>query len=299
MIVAGGAGIIMLIAAAAVTIIAAPTWWQSLLRRAEFGVATDVPSGVVAPGFRSASNPLDGRTDSAKEPASQVNSGNRRAAPSQQAGGTLPGQQTPGPGADLFSSRSVRTERAVAVSQQSAATSVGYAPGAVGFVPLPAEWSETQCVKSNSSNEQDRWFLDNECPGVVAVVFAWCRQPGSACATHVMNAWRYEPDGVLMTTPQQRPSPRRLSQGGPLIAPLYASRKTGDLPRIRYLACEVTNAQLLALLNEPEKSGADHDAAFNEALRADECYARVVQLSRTGQRTGKSPDALLQGATRD
>lgn len=63
-------------------------------------------------------------------------------------------------------------------------------------------------------------------------------------------------------------------------------------------ACNVTNADLLSLLNEPRDGSADSEAKFDAALRADECYAWVAQLSRTGERTGKSPDMLLLPAGR-
>lgn len=157
-------------------------------------------------------------------------------------------------------------------------------------------WPATECVKSLRSDDSKRWLLDNECPGVVAIVFAWCARPGPACDPGAPNstAWRYEPAGILMTTLREPLSSRRLSEGGPLIAPTYALRETADLPKIRYFACNVANADLLAQLSEPgESMSAAGDAKLDAALRADECYAWVAQLSRIGERTGKSPDVLL------
>jgi hypothetical protein len=278
----GGAGVALLIGAAALTFLVAPASWYSLLQTV--GMGADAPVGRVSPGFR---------TSSQGDEVSDVKSTNLAGAPgTADRLRTYASQETPGvrraQGTQQTATRSVET-----ASQRVAGTSIALRE--IDFI-MADHWPATECVKSLRSDDSRRWLLDNECPGAVAVVFAWCSRPGQACDPNARNstAWRYEPAGILMTTPQEPLSSRRLAEGGPMIAPTYALRETADLPQIRYFACNVTNADLLAQLNEPDAAtGAADDAKLEAALRADECYAWVAQLSRTGERTGKSPDLLL------
>jgi hypothetical protein len=272
----GGAGVALLIGAAALTFLVAPTSWYSLLQTV--GMGADAPAGRVSPGFR---------TSSQDENVSGVRPTNESSAP-ESAGRAraYSVQETPGRPHQLTATRIVET-----TSRHTAVAST--ASREIDFI-IADHWPATECVKSLRSDDSRRWLLDNECPGVVAIVFAWCSRPGPACDPNAPDstAWRYEPAGILMTTLREPLSSRRLTEGGPLIAPTYAQRETADLPQIRYFACNVTDADLLAQLNEPDGAAAG-GAKLDAALRADECYAWVAQLSRTGERTGKSPDVLL------
>lgn len=301
MVAVGGAGIALLIAAAAITIIAAPTWWQSLLPKVEF-TGGDVPAGasvgeLVALDRREGPSELSPSDKAPSDTTLAPLKSRKQLDPSLRAARDQNLPQS----ADASAPQSVIAEHRVASPPEVPPFEASYISGVAGFDPLFKDWPATECVMSSRSADRGRWSLDNECPHVVAIVFAWCRQATAACAANTASSsgWRYEPAGILMTTLEQRPSPYRLTKDGPLIAPIYVLAAVGDVPRVRYLACEVTSTELLALLNEPPAFGtdADREAAFDVALHLDKCYTRVAQLSRAGRRTGKSPDALLlQGA---
>jgi hypothetical protein len=300
MVAVGGAGIVLLIGAAAVTIIAAPTWWHSWLPKAEFMTADTLPAGdaadpLVAPDWPEGLPGLP-PADPSTAPRSLSTQRSGADAPARQGRREL--RQKSPQHTDALAPQPVPAgDGIVAALSDTPSSGASYISGAAGLDPLQ-DWPATQCVKSSRAGDLGRWSLDNECRDVVAVVFAWCRPANSVCAANVVNSsdWRYEPAGILMTTLAQRPSPHRLTKSGPLFAPTYVLKESGDVPQIRYLACPVTGAELLALLNEPPDfaSEADRDAAFDEALQADKCYVRVAKWSRMGQRTGKSLDALLR-----
>jgi hypothetical protein len=156
-----------------------------------------------------------------------------------------------------------------------------------------AEWPQTDCVASMRSEESQRWVLDNGCGRVVAVLFASCELSESACFTNavVSEGWSYEPTGILMTGANDRPVPLRLGKSGPLVAPIFTIRDAVGAPRrIRYLACEVTAP---GVLQELSTSAGDEERLAAE-LRGDACYSQVLAWSRSGQRHGSSPDALLR-----
>jgi hypothetical protein len=69
----------------------------------------------------------------------------------------------------------------------------------------------------------------------------------------------------------------------------------GQPRRIRYLACALTDPEALSLLREPEPGGLERTSRLRAALARDACYARVLELSRAGGESGRSPDALLAG----
>lgn len=171
---------------------------------------------------------------------------------------------------------------------------------AVQMNALTEDWPATHCVKSlKSAAPAADWFIDNDCDRMVAVVFAWCPQALAPCDANSSGAptWRYEPAGIVMASVTQRPSRQRLAGAGPLIAPTYALKAEGGARRrIRYLACYVTAADVLTLLNEPADpvSDAERSRQLEAALAADACYGRVARWSQAGQRQGKSPDALLR-----
>ena len=94
-----------------------------------------------------------------------------------------------------------------------------------------------------------------------------------------------------MTAGNDKPVPLRLGKSGPLVAPIFTIRDPADARRqIRYLACEVTAPGALQVLRI---SGGDEERLAAE-LRADACYSQVLDWTRSGQRQGKSPDALLR-----
>jgi len=162
--------------------------------------------------------------------------------------------------------------------------------------PLLAQWSTTECVASTPAAAGRPRFLDNACERAVALVFASCPHstPGCNASALVSSGWVYESEGVVLITPEQRPLMDRLAEDGPLIAPMYALGRQGG-ERIRYLACPLEDPEALAMLLEPQLAGADRPARLRAALERDECYSRVLKLSRAGRETGRSPDALLAG----
>jgi hypothetical protein len=168
-------------------------------------------------------------------------------------------------------------------------------PGPASIMPaaVVAEWPATDCVASMRSDESSRWVLDNGCGRVVAVLFASCQLSETACFSTavVSEAWSYEPTGILLTAATDRPVSLRLGKDGPLVAPVFTIRDSADARRqIRYLACEVTAPGVLLLLRT---LGGD-ESRLTAELRADACYSRVLDWSRSGQRYGRSPDTLLR-----
>ena len=171
-------------------------------------------------------------------------------------------------------------------------------PASASIIPavVVAEWPATDCIASTRSDESARWMLDNGCGRVVAVLFASCELSETACFTNalVSQGWSYEPTGILMTAANDKPVPLRLGDEGPLVAPIFTIRDAGNARRrIRYLACEVTAPGVLQVLRE---SGLElTPRRLTAELRADACYAQVLDWSRSGQRLGASPDSLLRG----
>lgn len=168
-------------------------------------------------------------------------------------------------------------------------------PGSASLIPavVVAEWPATDCIESMRCEESARWILDNGCGRVVAVLFASCQLSETACFTNalVSQGWSYEPAGILMTAANDKPVPLRLGNDGPLVAPIFTIRDpAGARRQIRYLACEVTTPAVLQLLHT---SGGD-ERRLTAELRADACYSQVLDWSRSGQRLGSSPDALLR-----
>jgi len=168
-------------------------------------------------------------------------------------------------------------------------------PGSASLIPavVVAEWPATDCIESTRSEDSARWILDNGCGRVVAVLFASCQLSETACFTNalVSRGWSYEPAGILMTAANDKPVPLRLGNDGPLVAPIFTIRDhAGARRQIRYLACEVTTPAVLQLLHT---SGGD-ERRLTAELRADACYSQVLDWSRSGQRLGSSPDALLR-----
>lgn len=157
-----------------------------------------------------------------------------------------------------------------------------------------AEWDATGCVASKSAAEGEAslMFLDNECDGVIAIMFAACAR--STATRHACTVWTYEPDGVVLTTPEQRPLMDRIGEGGPLIAPTYHVAEAND-QRVRYLACKVREPEALSILSAPQSVTEERRQRLRAALERDACYARVLELTRLGLGTGRSPDEVLSG----
>ncbi len=171
-------------------------------------------------------------------------------------------------------------------------------PGPASIIPaaIVAEWPATDCVESARADESSHWILDNGCGRIVAVLFASCELSETACFTNALvsqGGWKYEPTGILMTAESDKPLPLRLGDKGPMVAPIFTIRDAAGARRqIRYLACEVTAPGVLRLLR-----GLGHQPTsqlLTAELRADACYAQVLDWSRSGHRLGASPDALLR-----
>jgi hypothetical protein len=170
-------------------------------------------------------------------------------------------------------------------------------PGSASIIPaaIVAEWPATDCVQSMRAAESAHWILDNGCGRVVAVLFASCQLSETACFTNtlVSQGWQYEATGILMTAETDKPLPLRLGDAGPLVAPIFTIRDAAGARRqIRYLACEVTAPGVLRLLRG--LSDQLTSQRLTAELRADACYSRVLDWSRSGHRLGASPDALLR-----
>jgi hypothetical protein len=143
-------------------------------------------------------------------------------------------------------------------------------------------------LRSTASDPQ-RWFIDNECDRVVAVVLAWCDEAESVCsaasAPQAKPAWHYQPSGIVMTSLMAKPTARRLPHLNAPIGGTYAlTEPAGATLRIRYLACYLAEDAASALMQE--SVGADE---FQRALLADQCYARVAAGSQAGARSGQPP----------
>ncbi|MGH8189552.1 MAG: hypothetical protein ACREUC_23550, partial [Steroidobacteraceae bacterium] len=161
------------------------------------------------------------------------------------------------------------------------------------------DWPATDCMKPVRIAEAGRWFLDNECQGVVGVVFASCRESQATCNQDALASagWMYEPAGIVMTSMTQKPVWHRLAARGPLIASTYGVEESGAMRlKIGYLACFVTAPEALGLLDAASQTESDEilQARLAGALRSDECYSKVLKWSGAGKRDGRSPDALLR-----
>jgi tetratricopeptide (TPR) repeat protein len=185
--------------------------------------------------------------------------------------------------------------------RQASPTDDGSAPldPSLAFAPSSNDWPATDCMKSVRVVEAGRWFLDNECQRVVAVVFASCRQSQAACNQNALDStgWKYEPAGIVMTSMTHRPVRHRLGSQGPLIASTYAVEESGGMRRvIRYLACFVTAPEAIRVLDAASQAESDEalQVQLKRALLSDECYSKVLEWSQAGQRDGRAPDALLR-----
>jgi hypothetical protein len=170
-------------------------------------------------------------------------------------------------------------------------------PGPASIIPaaVVAEWSATDCVESMRAEESAHWILDNGCGRVVAVLFASCELSETACFANALvsqGGWEYEPTGILLTAGNDKPLPLRLGDGGPTVAPIFTIRDAGGVRRqIRYLACEVTAPGVFRVLRD---FSAQTSRALAAELSADACYLQVLEWTRSGRRSGASPDALLR-----
>ncbi|HET9445489.1 MAG TPA: hypothetical protein VFO35_04475 [Steroidobacteraceae bacterium] len=171
-------------------------------------------------------------------------------------------------------------------------------PGPASIIPaaVVAQWPATDCVESMRAEESAHWILDNGCDRVVAVLFASCELSETACFANALvsqGGWKYEPNGILLTAGNDKPLPLRLGDGGPRVAPIFTIRDAGGVRRqIRYLACEVTAPGVLRALRE--YGGEPAQQALTAELSTDACYLQVLDWTRSGRRTGASPDALLR-----
>jgi hypothetical protein len=175
-------------------------------------------------------------------------------------------------------------------------------PGPASIIPaaVVAEWPATDCVESMRAEESAHWILDNGCDRVVAVLFASCELSETACFANALvsqGGWKYEPNGILLTAGNDKPLPLRLGDDGPRVAPIFTIRDAGGVRRqIRYLACEVTAPGVFRVLSDFNAQWASR--ALTAELSTDACYLQVLEWTRSGRRTGASPDALLRQGLR-
>jgi hypothetical protein len=323
-LVAGGGGVVLLIGTVGFVVIGATTaWWQRLMPRQDFSPLTTPATAPVSstetawlsrePEPRPQAEP--DRIDQSGDPVdvpepSPILEGGPAAEPVRRARFGEPKEQMLA-AAERHLARSEYAE-AIDVARQYLADHTedpemrsmlarslfaAEHPGvAAAAAPIPAvfgEWQATDCVVSTHSEESSRWFLDNGCGRVVAVLFASCQFTETACLADASasQGWSYERSGILMTAANDKPVQLRLGKDGPLVAPIFTIRDAAGARRqIRYLACEVTAPGVLELLRT---SGGDEQRLTAE-LRVDACYGQVLDWSRSGQRHGSSPDVLLR-----
>jgi hypothetical protein len=87
------------------------------------------------------------------------------------------------------------------------------------------QWPATTCLKPMhaTATKPRRWFIDNDCERIVAVMLAWCDEATSPCAAGSPQAgWRYEPAGLVMTNAMAKPIARRMPEHDAPIAGTYA-----------------------------------------------------------------------------
>lgn len=150
------------------------------------------------------------------------------------------------------------------------------------------QWPATTCLKPMhaTATTPRRWFIDNDCDRIVAVMLAWCDEATSPCVAGSPQAgWRYEPAGIVMTNAMAKPIARRMPEHDAPIAGTYALiEPDGARLRIRYLACYLSDTAATAVMHETIA-----DDAFRQALLADDCYVRVASSSQVGASSGQPP----------
>jgi hypothetical protein len=295
----GGSGTVLLIGSVALVMIAVSTWWQRLIPVQDFSPlfapapaltptsARSAPTAEVAPRPDPAADLADAferQRMSARKPE-MLAAAERHLEASEHA-------QAIGLAREYLDVHPTDPEMASMLARSVFAAEH---PGSAAIIPAVAvaQWPATDCVASTRSDESARWMLDNGCGRVVAVLFASCQLSETACFANalVSQGWSYEPAGILMTAANEKPVPLRLGKGGPLVAPIFTIRDSAGARRqIRYLACEVTSPAVLQVLST---SSSDEERLAAE-LRADACYSQVLDWTRSGQRHGSSPDALLR-----
>lgn len=162
------------------------------------------------------------------------------------------------------------------------------APVAVADFGSAGQWPATTCLTPMhaTATTPRRWFIDNDCERIVAVMLAWCDEAKSPCTAGTPQAgWRYEPAGIVMTSVMAKPIARRMPEHDAPIAGTYALTEASDARlRIRYLACYLSDTAATAVMHETSE-----DAVFSRALLADDCYTRVISASQLGARSGQPP----------
>lgn len=150
------------------------------------------------------------------------------------------------------------------------------------------QWPATTCLTPMHATMATprRWFIDNDCERIVAVMLAWCDEAKSPCTAGTPEAgWRYEPAGIVMTSAAAKPIARRMPERNAPIAGTYALTEASDARlRIRYLACYLSDTAATAVMHETIAGD-----VLSRALLADDCYARVASASRVGASSGQPP----------
>jgi hypothetical protein len=174
------------------------------------------------------------------------------------------------------------------LASQSEPIKATTAPVAAADFGSAEQWPATTCLKPMhaTATTPRRWFIDNDCERIVAVMLAWCDEAKSPCTAGTPQAgWRYEATGIVMTNAMAKPIARRMPEHDAPIAGTYALLEPdGAKLRIRYLACYLSDTAATAVMHETIA-----DDAFRRALLADDCYARVASSSQAGASSGQPP----------
>jgi hypothetical protein len=146
-------------------------------------------------------------------------------------------------------------------------------------------WAATRCVRSfhPDAEDLDRWSIENECLGPVAVLIATCMQSADECNYRQQASWKYPRGGMILPAKWQRP--------------VSMLEDTVRGRQVRFVACLVTTPVAIRLIgsNSETRSSDTWIERFAAARENDECLASVQRLAVAGAHSGISIDALLGG----
>jgi hypothetical protein len=156
-------------------------------------------------------------------------------------------------------------------------------PGrAAGVIVNP--WAATRCVRAFHPDPEDldRWSIENECLGPVAVLLAICMQSADECNARQAVSWKYQRGGMILPAKAQRP--------------VSVLEDTLRGRQVRFVACFVTTPAAIGLIGSNSETRASAWLEqFATARENDECLADVQRLAAAGAHTGASIDAVLGG----
>lgn len=265
----GGGGVMLLIGAVAFVVIGVTTWWQQFIPVRD---ASQTTAPVMEPA-----------------PAARISAAASDRKAQLRAAGERYIERSEFAAAVELARHYLATNPADADMRSllARATFAAAHPGSASIEPfvIDPDWPATHCVVASYSAKTARWVLDNYCDGVVAVAFQSCELGEEGCRFNSWESrrWRYQPAGILMTGPNDKPVALRVADDGPLVAPIFTIPDVAGVRRqIRYRACIVTAPHVLRLLSD---SGNDDLAQQRlvAALRDDACYSQVLRWTHGDQ----------------